>query len=179
MKYRKSIFLILLVLALSGCATVPAGPSVMVLPGAGKTFDQFQAEDASCRDWALQRIGQSPQDTANQNTVSGAAVGTIIGAGLGAAIGSASGHAGTGAAIGAGTGLLAGTASGADAGRVYGRSAQIRYDNAYIQCMYSKGNQVPGVSTPPRRVRRVAPPPPPPDMNYEQPIYRTPPPPAQ
>jgi len=35
---------------------------------------------------------------------------------------------------------------------------QRRYDNAYMQCMYAKGNQVPGVV---RTYRRAVPPPPP------------------
>ncbi len=171
-------FLILLVIFIvSGCATVPMGPSVSVLPGTGKSFDQFQADDAVCRQWAAQSIGESPQQTANQNTVTGAAVGTVIGAGLGAAIGAAAGHAGTGAAIGAGSGLLVGTASGANAGRVYGYEAQRRYDIAYTQCMYAKGNQVPGAMVPARRVRTMPapPPPPPPDLNSEQPVYPAPP----
>jgi hypothetical protein len=43
-----------------------------------------------------------------------------------------------------------------------GREAQRRYDNAYQQCMYAKGNQIPGVTvTPPRRTRWIPPPPPP------------------
>ena len=160
-------------LTVTGCATVPTGPSVSVMPGTGKSFEEFQADDAICRQWAGQQIGQSAQETMNQNTVQGAAVGTVIGAGLGAAIGAASGHAGAGAAIGAGSGLLVGTASGANSGRVYGWEAQRRYDIAYTQCMYSKGNQVPGVMAPVSRVRRM-PPPPPPDLNYEQPIYEPP-----
>ncbi len=41
--------------AASGCATVPSGPSVLVLPGPGKTFEQFQADDAFCRQWAGQQ----------------------------------------------------------------------------------------------------------------------------
>ena len=132
-------------LALSGCATLPTGPSLMVLPTAGKPFEQFQTEDASCRQWAGQQIGLSPQETVNHNTAAGAALGTLIGAGLGAAIGAASGNPGLGAAIGAGSGLLGGTAVGANAGQAYGWDAQRRYDNAYQQCMYAKGNQIPGV----------------------------------
>ena len=101
----------------------------------------------------------SPQDTANQNTATSAVVGTAIGAGVGAMLGAASGNAGAGAAIGGGTGLLFGAASGSESGRVYGYEAQRRYDNTYVQCMYSKGNQVPGVvRTPPRG---YYPPPPP------------------
>jgi outer membrane lipoprotein SlyB len=156
-------------LVLSGCATLPTGPSVRVMPGPGKTFEQFQADDAVCRQWAGQQIGISPQETVNQNAVTGAAVGTVIGAGLGAAVGAASGNPAAGAAIGAGSGLLVGTATGANAGQVYGMEAQRRYDNTYAQCMYAKGNQVPGMVRS-YRPRRVAPPPPP-DLNSVPPDY--------
>jgi hypothetical protein len=169
----------MVLLALSGCATVPAGPSVMVLPAPGKTFDQFQAEDAVCRRWALQQIGQTPQENINQSTATGAVVGTAVGAGLGAAIGAASGNAGVGAAIGAGSGLLLGTATGASAGQAYGWEAQRRYDIAYMQCMYAKGNQIPGRVVPAQRVRRIPPPPPPPYPGSVPPDYIPPPYPAQ
>ena len=156
---------VLSVLVLSGCATLPTGPSVMVLPTGGKPFEQFQAEDASCRQWAGQQIGLSPQETVNQNTAAGAVIGTLIGAGLGAAIGAASGNPGIGAAIGAGSGLLGGTAVGANAGQAYGWDAQRRYDIAYQQCMYAKGNQIPGAVQQNRRTY-AAPPPPPPPPDY-------------
>jgi len=149
-------------LVLGGCATVPTGPSAMVLPAPGKPFEQFQAEDANCRRWADQQIGLTPQETVNQNAVTGAAVGTVLGAGLGAAIGAASGNPGMGAAIGAGSGLLGGTLAGADAGQAYGWEAQRRYDMAYQQCMYANGNQVPGAVQRVRRAYPAAPPPPPP-----------------
>jgi hypothetical protein len=163
---------IVLVLALSGCATLPTGPSVMVLPTPGKPFEVFQAEEAACRQWAERQVGLSPQDNYNQNAASGAAVGTVLGAGVGALLGAASGHAGAGAAIGAGSGLLLGTASGADSGQVYGDQAQRRYDNAYLQCMYASGNQIPGTARRDYRQRRTAPaPPPPPGMNSIPPDY--------
>ena len=146
MNYTRSFCLFLVVLMLAGCATVPSGPSVMVLPAPGKPFDQFQGDDAYCKWWANQQVGLTPQETVNQNTASGAALGTLMGAGLGAAIGAVSGNAGIGAAIGAGSGLLAGTISGADAGQGYQWEAQRRYDIAYQQCMYAKGNQVSGVA---------------------------------
>jgi hypothetical protein len=158
-------------IVLSGCATLPTGPSVQVLPGQGKTFEQFRADDAVCRQWAGEQIGISPQQTVNQNAATGAVVGTLIGAGLGAAIGAAAGNPGIGAAIGAGSGLLAGTASGANAGNVYGYEAQRRYDNTYIQCMYAKGNQVPGTVRYYRPRRKITPPPPPPDLNSVPPDY--------
>lgn len=162
-KHKWIIGIVIVGFTLAGCATVPAGPSVMVLPPQGKPFEVFQADDATCRQWAQQRIGLSPQDTMNQNTATGAAVGTAVGAGVGALIGSASGHAGSGAAIGAGTGLLIGASSGASEGQYYGNEAQRRYDNAYMQCMYANGNIIPGVKRSPRRAL-----PPPPPMEYER-----------
>lgn len=157
-------------LGLTGCAVVPTGPSVLVLPSQGKSFEQFQAEDMACRQWAGQQIGMTAQDTINQNTATSAAVGTAIGAGAGALLGAASGHPGTGAAIGAGSGLLLGTATGAGAGEAYGYDAQQRYDYAYVQCMYAKGHQVPG-QVHRYRLRRATPsyPPPPPSYGYPVP----------
>ena len=168
MRNKTAAWSICAILVLGGCATMPTGPSVRVLPAPGKSFEQFMAEDALCRRYAEQQLGMSPQETANQNTATGAAVGTAIGAGVGAVLGAASGHAGAGAAIGGGTGLLFGAASGADSGRVYGYEAQRRYDNTYVQCMYAKGNQIPGTI---RRTRRSYVPPPPPTMYSVPPDY--------
>ena len=65
---------------------------------------------------------------------------------MGSAIGAATGKgAGAGAAIGGGTGLLGGTAMGSNAGASSEYTLQKRYDIAYQQCMYAKGNQIPGV----------------------------------
>ncbi|RQW85808.1 MAG: hypothetical protein EHM79_10995, partial [Geobacter sp.] len=54
----------LALLAVAGCVYVPTGPSVMVLPGSGKSFEQFQGDDALCRQWAAYQVGQSPQQVA-------------------------------------------------------------------------------------------------------------------
>jgi hypothetical protein len=171
-------FSLLMIVTLAGCATLPTGPSVIVLPGSGKTFGQFQADDALCRQWAQQQIGQSPQEVANQNTAAGAVVGTAAGAGLGAAIGSGSGNTGSGAAWGAATGLLIGTAAGSSSGQYYGYEAQRRYDIAYQQCMYLKGNVIPGMVVRTRPARRMPPPPPPdlsgPILNETSPVYPPP-----
>lgn len=158
-----------LLLALTGCETLPTGPSVMVLPSPGKPFDQFQGEDAICRQYADRQV-RNPQEAYNENATKSAVVGTAVGTGVGALLGAATGHAGAGAAIGAGGGLLVGSASGAQAGEVHGRDAQRRYDNTYLQCMYSYGNQIPGTARRSRRTRGYAPPPP--DQEY----YRYPPP---
>ncbi|MEJ2726878.1 MAG: glycine zipper family protein [Deltaproteobacteria bacterium] len=155
--------LILAVVSLGACATIPSGPSVMVLPGAGKSFEAFQADDAVCRQWASQQIGMPPSEAANQTLAGGAAIGTLAGAGLGAAIGAASGNAGAGAAIGAASGLFLGTAGASGPAYGTGQGLQRRYDNAYEQCMYAKGNQIPGVARAPSRSYRPPPPPPPPE----------------
>lgn len=129
-------------LLLGACVTVPTAPSVVALPGRNKTFDQFQADAFACQQFAQQSVGGSAEQ-ANNNAAANAIAGTAIGAAAGAIIGSASGNAGPGAAIGAGTGLLVGSAAGSNAyyGSYYG--AQRRYDGAYMQCMYAKGNQIP------------------------------------
>jgi len=75
-------------------------------------------------------------------------VGTVVGAAAGAVIGTATGNPGAGAAIGAGSGLVLGSASGVQASAASGAALQSRYDMAYLQCMYAKGNQVPGVPLP-------------------------------
>ncbi len=129
---------------LAGCATFPNGPSMLALPGTGASFDQFRADDLGCQGYAQQATGhRSPQQAASESGVNSAAVGTAVGAVAGALLGAASGNAGAGAAIGAGGGLILGSAGGTDAYGAGGYGMQDRYDNAYIQCMYAKGHQVP------------------------------------
>ncbi len=154
---RKGIFLLLSALvALSACATVPSSPSVMAWPAPGKPFEVFQSDDASCREWAAQQVGERPVERANQNLAGGAAVGTMIGAGLGAAFGAAAGDLGAGLAVGAISGALMGTAVSSGSYSDAQWEIQRLYDHAYLQCMYAKRNQVPGS----RPYRRVPPPPP-------------------
>ena len=130
-------------LLLTGCSMLSTGPSVMVLPGSGKDFEQFQIDDAVCRQWALHQIGKAPAQASTEAAVTGAAVGTVLGAATGAAVGAASGQPATGAAVGSGVGLLGGTAIGTDRGAYAEGVVQRRYDIAYMQCMYLKGNQIP------------------------------------
>jgi Glycine-zipper domain len=163
---------LVLAVLVSGCATIPTGPSVMVLPGSGKAFEQFQVDDTSCRQWALQQCGMAPGDAATSSGVTSAVVGTVLGAGLGAAIGAAAGNPALGAAVGAGAGLFGGSVIGADAAIASGSAVQHRYDVAYKQCMYAKGNQIPVAARMVRGARPAyatsatvpppAPPPPPP-----------------
>ncbi len=132
-----------MLLSLGACATVPpSGPTVMALPGPGKSFQQFQQEDYSCRVYAQQMTGYVNPQTGTNQAVGGAVVGTALGAAAGAALGAIAGNAGAGAAIGAGTGLVGGTAVGAGNAQATQVSLQQRYNVAYTQCMYSRGNTV-------------------------------------
>jgi hypothetical protein len=163
--YRSVMFsLLIAVAALSACATMPTGPSVLALPGEGKSFDEFRADDAVCRQFAYEQAGGTTgQQAAQDSAIKSAVVGTAIGAAAGAAIGSVSGDMGAGAAIGAGSGLLVGSAVGSSyaSGSYY--EAQRRYDNSYLQCMYAKGNQIPGYRRSTGTIRRSYYPPPPAD----------------
>jgi uncharacterized protein YcfJ len=142
-----------LVLVLAGCATAPSGPRVAVMPAPGKPFEIFVEEDQICRNYAQQSIGQSRNEAATQNFAGAVAAGTAIGAAAGA-LGGGRDSAGGGAAAG----LVAGSMVGAGESANASRDAQRRYDIAYEQCMYAKGNQLPGYVAPPRS---YYPPPPP------------------
>ena len=141
---RPNTILISVLVLLTGCAELPLGPSVAVMPAPGKPFDLFVSEESLCRRYADQQVGISPQQATQNSTATGAVAGTALGAAAGGAIGAAFGSPGPGAAVGAGTGLLTGSAVGANAGYGASWTIQRRYDIAYQQCMYAKGNQIPG-----------------------------------
>ncbi len=152
------------VVLLGSNAAWALAPSVQVMPGPNKPMQVFQQDDAACRQYA---DGQAGPDESGSTVAGSAIVGTILGAGLGAAFGG-----GRGAAIGAASGAIAGTGYGASAAAQQQYTQQQRYDNAYVQCMYSRGNQVPGAAG-------AAPPPPgaqPPPPDSQPPPGAQPPP---
>jgi hypothetical protein len=158
---------------LGACTVMPTGPSVMVLPGSGYSIESFREDDTYCRQYAYIQIGgKTAEDASRESAVTSAVVGTAIGAAAGAALGG-----NRGAATGAGVGLLMGSATGTDAARSSRIGTQHQYDNAYVQCMYTKGHRVPvsGNMAAPRTVTRTpeasipppppgSPPPPPPEV---------------
>jgi len=107
----KSGFVAALVL-LTGCATLPSGPSVTALPGSGKSFEQFRADDQACRHYGDEQVsGLTPARAQDEAVAKSAVAGGLLGAAAGAAI-----DGGHGAAIGAGAGVLIGSVAGIDAG---------------------------------------------------------------
>ncbi len=149
---------IFLLACLTGCAAIPQGPTLAVLPSPNKPFEIFQADDVACRSLAANSVSAEVEDANNRAAGSAllvAALATAAGAALGAAngggyhggyhggYGGGSG-AGGGAAVGAGLGALGGAAVGASSSQDSQEGIQQRYNIAYAQCMYSRGNQVPG-----------------------------------
>lgn len=128
-------------LALIACASPPAGPRVMALPGTTTNYQTFQTDDALCRQSARQQSGgDTPAETATSTTATGGLVGASLGAATGAAI---SGGAGSSTAAGAGVGLLGGTLMGQANAAPSAGAVQAAYDQAYSQCMYGHGHQIP------------------------------------
>ena len=183
--------ILLMAAALAGCATAPPAPSVAVMPGPGKTLEQFSADDRVCRDYADNAVGINAKQAGANNVAAGAAAGTAIGAAAGALLGGRRGMAG-----GAGMGLILGTAEGAGAAGAAERDVQRRYDIAYEQCMYAKGNRLPSspsvtyygyrryrqpivIYQAPPPAPQEAPPPPPPGSPPPPPPGSPPPPPPQ
>lgn len=161
MKRAFRLTLLLGTLLLGACMTMPSGPSVLVLPGTGKGFDQFRADDLDCRQYASVQIGgTSPNQVAGDSVAKSAALGTVVGAVAGAAIGGQ-----RGAGVGAGTGLAMGAMAGTGAGNTSAYGLQQRYDYAFQQCMYAKGHKIPVSgrfeSTHPSAPPAYTPPPPP------------------
>ncbi len=102
MSFDTKYALLLLPLTLVACSSMPPGPNVMVLPGSGKTIEQFHEDDSFCRQYASAQIGaNSDAKTATLETTE------------------------------------------ANASNTMSHEVQIRYDNAYQQCMHSKGNRIP------------------------------------
>ena len=133
------LFILLIACLLTACVHMPAGPSVMTLPGSGISFDQFRSDEYECRRYAEEQVGGT---TSRQASQASGLESAAIGAGLGAAAGAALGG-GHGAAIGAGTGLLLGGLIGSSTATTSGYASQQRYDISYTQCMYAKGHRVP------------------------------------
>jgi uncharacterized protein YcfJ len=156
---------------LAGCATIPEGPTYTAMPGTRRSHDQFQVDDAACRQFGLQSVGVTPNQAATDAAVGSAVVGTALGAIIGGLVGGSDG-----AAVGAGMGLFTGSAVGASNAQYAGYSTQRRYDAVYNQCMYARGHKVAVPASVARNMRGGGSVPPPPNAPAPAP-YTAPPPP--
>ena len=149
MRNRKPLAVLGAARLTAGCATTPTGPMVRVMPVPNKPFEVFAQEQTDCEHYASDQVAGGAQ-AANNRALGATALGAVLGLGVGAATGS-----GRAATVGAATGGAIGAAVGENQSSYAGYSLQRRYDIAYSQCMYAKGNFVPGMMA-------AAPPPPPP-----------------
>ena len=95
-------------------------------------------DSADCQQYADGLI--TPIRTAaNNQAVASAVIGAALGAALGASVGG-----GRGAGIGAAAGAVSGTNVGVINASFAGMTIQQQFDIAYSQCMYTRGNQIPG-----------------------------------
>ncbi len=166
-----AILIAAVALVLSACAVAPTAPSVMVLPGSQKTASQFQADSDACQQQA-QALFANEAQAANNQAGTNVVVGTVIGAAAGALLGQGSYNPSAVAGWGAGAGLLIGSTAAGGSSQYASYSMQQRFDIAYMQCMYLRGNQVPGQVT--YRRQAMVPPPNYPPPNYPPPNYPPP-----
>jgi hypothetical protein len=139
-KLERLLVVTLITTALAGCAIAPPSlPTVMALPARGKSINEFQQDDYSCRTYASGIV--NPIASSHQGAGSALAA-PAVGAAAGALIGAGTGSAGAGAVIGAGTGLLFGSAIGSGQQHQTEASLQQQFDNAYAQCITAKGNTI-------------------------------------
>jgi hypothetical protein len=123
---------------ISGCATAPMGPTALVMPAQGKPFEVFAREQAMCKQFAGGEV-DGDATMMNMKQFGSAAISTALGAGLGAAV-----RGRRGAEAGGAMGAMVGAASASNGSARDQNNLQGRYNLAYTQCMYSRGNQIAG-----------------------------------
>jgi hypothetical protein len=111
---------LLAVLVLGGCVPTVMTPTVTVMPTPGKSLEVFAAEQGACKQFAEQQI------TAARNQLNNQVMANAL-------LTNADDPVAAGQAV---------AASGVPV-------LQQQYDAAYSQCMYAKGNQVPGYAAAP------------------------------
>ena len=135
-------------ISLAACVAPPVAPTIPVAPGPRTTLDRFDADQATCQQYAAAQIAPAVA-AANNQAVGGALLGAALGAGLGAGIGAAAGNAGKGAAIGAASGGALGIIGNTGGAPYAQESLQQEYDIMYGHCMAAHGNSVGSFSPPP------------------------------
>jgi hypothetical protein len=146
--HRQTAAALAATISLAACVAPPVAPTIPVAPGPSTTLDRFDADQATCQQYAAAQIAPAAA-AANNWAVGGALLGAALGAGLGAGIGAAAGSAGRGAAIGAASGGALGIIGSAGGAPFAQGSLQQRYDIMYGQCMAAHGNSVASFSPPP------------------------------
>jgi len=58
----RELSVLLVASLLTACSSMPTGPSMMALPGSGKSFDKFHIDDNQCRQFAHERVNETSAD---------------------------------------------------------------------------------------------------------------------
>lgn len=144
MRHHRIVLLAATAVFLAACVATPTASMVPVMPGRGKTFEAFAADQAVCQQYAGAQAAPAVE-VANNQAVGNVLLGTALTAGLGAAAGSFAGVAGKGAAIAAASGAAFGSAGNAATTPYAQSSVQRIYDIAYMNCMVLHGNMAPSI----------------------------------
>lgn len=62
----KALVFSFFVVSVAACTTVPHGPEVLVLPGTGRSLDQFRSDDLACRKFARDALENGSKRTQRQ-----------------------------------------------------------------------------------------------------------------
>jgi hypothetical protein len=133
-------FVVVPFVLLAGCVPAVMAPTVVATPGFGKSPAEFAADHSACAVLADQQVAAA-KTAANNQIFGSALLGAAVGGGGTAANGGSNGDV---AANAAGNALSAGAATAQTAQA----TVQRQYDFDYGQCMFAKGNVVPGFAPP-------------------------------
>lgn len=118
------------------CASAVRSPTVVVAPSRDKSPSVFADDNLTCMAVATQ-LGEAAKNSSNTQVAGSALMNAAFNASNSAAAGAKGSMVAANAAAGALTTVIAG-------GQVAQVALQRRFDLAYAECMYSRGNSLPG-----------------------------------
>jgi len=67
MVHLRELTALMIASLLTACTSMPAGPSMMALPGSTKSFDKFRIDDNQCRQFAHEQVNSTnPENLSKQ-----------------------------------------------------------------------------------------------------------------
>jgi hypothetical protein len=126
-----------------GCASTVQTPTVAVAPARDKSPSAFADDNSSCRTVATQQ-SEAAKNAANMQIAGSAITNAAVSAGNSTAAGERGRMVAANAAAGALTAVIV-------SGQVTQATLQRRFDLAYAECMYARGDSLPGLADAPAR----------------------------
>jgi hypothetical protein len=122
-----------------GCSSAVQSPTVVVAPAQDKSPSAFAADNSTCTAVATQQ-GEAAKNSANMQIAGSAVMNAAFSAGNSVAAGARGSMVAANAATGALTSAIA-------SGQAAQATLQRRFDLAYAECMYARGNSLPGFAS--------------------------------